>query len=370
MSSFFMHLFHYLGLWFLFSFCPLFAYSSDRPLSVWPNSPSVKWLCTIRGQSFIDNTEYFNKIIEGTTIFGFNFLPNLTLVMAQDISLNLGFIWEKHFGHVQPWHGIRPTLSIYYHHPPTTCIVGIFSPQTTPLLEPLYLQRKPFIEGLHFRLAKNKNYLSGWLDWRTLLSKKENKPESFTLHLEGACCQGDSSRTVTLPFHLAVYHLGGQGIQVKDYSLWCGATGFALRFSNCLGGSIYGASYLLFSRYIKAIDRPFKEGWGQWHTIDWQMPWLGISLSYWYGHNFSSENMGHPLYQSIRIEDRRAVYYERIRSLLFLSIYKHWRHRSGVTIQAVVRPYYDWKNRLLEYGFSSTLTYAHAITLQEANNIK
>lgn len=299
--------------------------------------------------------------MEGETIFGFHFLPSLKLLMAADIGLNLGLIWEKHFGQRKPWDGIRPSCSIYYNHADTTFVVGIFTDYPPTLLEPLYLLRKPFIEGFHFKLAKNKSKLSGWLNWLTLLSKKDNQPEIFTLHLDGTCYQSHPTKRVgyTIPFQLSVYHLGGQGISVKDYSLWCGAGGLTVRFPNRC--PIHGSSYLLFSRYIKATDRPFKAGWGQLHTLDWKMRLLGLSLSYWYGHHFSSENMGHPLYQSIRIEDHKTVYCESIRSLLFLSIYREWKPRPGVTVQAVFRPYYDFKNRLLEYGFSCKLVYTRTI---------
>ncbi len=298
--------------------------------------------------------------MEGETIFGFHFLPNLTLSIAQGMGLNLGLIWEKHFGDIQPWAGIRPALSIYYSDHTTTFVAGIFTEHPPTLLEPLYVAHKPFMEGGHFKLVKNKSHLSGWLNWLTLLSKKENKPETFTLHLDGAYCPEGANKSIncTIPLQLAVYHLGGQGIVVKDYTLWCGATGLALRFPDSLGGPIDGASYLLLNRYVKTIERPFQKGWAHFHTINWLMPLLGLSLSYWYAHNFSSENMGYPLYQSIRIEDHKAVYYEGIRSLLFVSIYKDWTPYPGITIQALIRPYYDFKNRLLEYSFSCKLAYA------------
>lgn len=357
----------------LVSFLPLFAYSKPSAICDGSEPPplasnySGKLLCTINGQSFIDNTEYFNKIMEGETLFGFHFLPGLTFLMAEEIGLNLGLIWEKHFGHMQPWFGIRPALSIYYSHKQTSCVLGIFDLQDYPptLLEPLYVRRKPFMEGFHFKLAKHKSYLSGWLNWRTLLAKQDNQPETFTLYLDGAWCQDHSSQKIscTIPFQLAVYHLGGQGISVKDYSLWCGAGGLSLRLPNSFSGPIYGASYLLFNKYVKEIDRPFKAGWGQLHTIDWRMNFLGVSLSYWYGYHFSSENMGHLLYQSMRIENHKAIYYEPIRSLLFLSIYRDWVLQSGITLQVVLRPYYDFSNRLLEYGFSCKLVYSRKVQL-------
>lgn len=356
-----MHLFYCLGLWLLFCFFPLLAYSDDQPPPMLPSGRSAKLLGTIHGQTFIDNREYFNKILEGATIFGFHFLPSLTFLMAKDIGLNLGLIWEKHFGHKKPWSGIRPALSIHYQTKQNTFIVGIFRLHDHRLLEPLYLLHKPFIEGFYFKVANKQSYLSGWLNWLTLLSKKENKPESFTIHLDGAYHPGDSNKRIrcTIPFQLAIYHLGGQGILVKDYSLWSGASGLSLSFPGSF--PIHGSSYLLFNSYAKAIDRPFKKGWAQLHTLDWKMAFLGISLSYWYGHNFSSENIGHRLYQSIRIADHQVVHYEAIRSLLFLSIYKNWMPRPGITIQAVCRPYYDFKNRLLEYSFACKLVYTAAI---------
>lgn len=353
-----------LSLWFFF---PAPAYSNHTEPPFLPNAQSPNLLCTIAAQTFIDNTEFFNKIMEGQTIFGFYFLPGLTLLTRQNMALRLGVVWDKRFGHIKPWHGIKPTFSILYKKPSATFAIGILSLQDYPvtLLEPLHLLDTPCIEGFHFKLSSHKSYVSGWLNWLTLLAKKKQKPERFTVHLDGVyhCHHANNKVTASIPFQLAVYHLGGQGISVKDYSLWCGANGLSINFGEPFRKKIKTASYLFWNRYVKEVDRPFTAGWGQLHMIDFSVSSINLSFSYWYGNNFSSENMGYPLYQSIRIEAHRVVHYERIRSLFFLSLSRNWLFDGGLKLYFALRPYYDFKNRCLEYSFVSRLTYSGTFKL-------
>ena len=337
------------------------------------NEPSTKLLSTIYTKSFLSNTEYFNKISEGETIFGFHLIPSLSLLITESIGLDIGLIWRKNFGQIQPWHNISPSFSTFYKEGNNIFVIGIFNLQqyqptfVAPLLDPNRLLRKPFMEGFHFKKWGNKSYIAGWVDWLTLCSKQNKSPETFTAHLDLTyhCSNLQDCNRIEIPFQLTIYHLGGQGISVKDFSLFCGASGCTLSFttSNCFFQRINCSSYLLFNRYIKQIDRPSKKGWGQLHAIDLTIPLMEISVNYWYGSNFSSENIGSPLYQSIRIENNKVLYHESIRNLLFLSIYKNWAPRPNISIGVTCRPYYDFNNHLLEYGLYFNFSYSNHFPL-------
>lgn len=322
---------------------------------------------TIHTQSFLYNTEYFNKILEGETLFGFHILPSLSLLFAKRIAIQPGLIWQHHFGQPNPWAGFRPTCSTSYHAPNFKLVLGIFGLQEQPLhfIEPLFDPTRPmvrpFIEGLHFKLAGPRGYVMGWVDWLSLLSRKQNQPERFTVHLTTAyrLPHPEGSSCYTVPFQGGIYHVGGQGIAVKDFSLFCGATGILCSFMQPMRflKRLDCAGYFLCNTYAKQIDRPFKKGWGQFYCLDWVLPTGGITIRYWYGAGFSSENIGNPLYQSVRIIDHKVVHIEATRSLLFATGYKYWDPLAHLRIQCSLCPYIDLKNRLVEFSCSLDLTY-------------
>lgn len=372
-----MRLIHYLATFvYCFATISLNAIACDE--QELPHDPVLsqhapKLLLTIRNHNFVDNTEYFNKIMEGKTIFGFHFFPTISLPIAQYMGLDIGFVWKRYFGQMKPWNGMVPILSTYYKNKHNTFVIGIFylKDYQPTLIEPLWgahhLLQKPFMEGLHFSVERDTAYLAGWLDWLTLLSKKKSRPETFKFHLDTGFQLSNIQKTLNLkiPFQLAIYHLGGQGIPIKAYSLFAGAGGLLLAFMppDHFVEKITCSGYILLNKYAKEVDRPSKVGHGQLYTFDCIMRFMGLSLSYWHGANFSSENMGHPLYQSIRIQDAKVTHHEPLRKLLCASLYKKWTLHEGVTIEAIFRPYYDLKNQLLEYGLSFELSYSGGFLL-------
>lgn len=330
-------------------------------------------------QCFIENTEYFNKIMEGETIFGFHLLPSLHCLINDTIGLKLGCFWDKPFGDKHPWAGIRPALSLYYKNKKNALIMGIFGLMDAPptLVAPLFdsYYRRPFMEGLYFTLTHPMGHASAWLDWQQRLSTNKEQPEIFTIYVDADYHYKSLEQTTPfrLPLQLAIYHLGGQGIAVKTYSLFCAALGIALTYmpSHRFLQQLSWSSYLLGNRYVKEVDRPFKGGWGHLHHLVIGTPYLTFGISYWHGNKFSSENMGYQLYQSIRTEKKdeqsqpKVIHQEPIRRLLLFSFYKNWEPYSGIVVEAAYRPYYDIKNRLWEYGFSFKLSYDVPILLKE-----
>ena len=322
---------------------------------------------TIHTQSFLYNIEYFNKILEGETLFGFHLLPSLSFLFAKQIAIKTGLIWQHHFGQPNPWSGFRPSCSTSYHTQNGKIVLGIFGFQEhplhfiEPLLDPTRPMVRPFIEGLHVKLVGHKGYAMGWVDWLSLLSRKKNQPERFTVHVTTAYrfSHAEGSTCYTFPLQVGIYHVGGQGIAVQDFSLFCGAMGMACSFMQPILflKQLDCSGYVLCNTYAKQIDRPFKKGWGQFYCMDFMLPTGGITLRYWYGAGFSSENIGHPLYQSIRIIDNQVVHAEATRSLLFATGYKHWHPVANLRIQLAVCPYVDVKNRLFEYSCALNLTY-------------
>lgn len=308
------------------------------------------------------NSEYFNPLSEGETRFGWQALPAWSWSVAKGTTVRVGLIWHYPFGQPNPWAGFRPAASSSCETARGKVVLGIFGLHEQPMegIEPLFDPTRPlvrpFVEGLHLQAKGQQGYFLGWVDWLDLLDRDKNRPERFAVQLSTAyrCPQAPGAPACSFPLQAAIYHVGGQGISVRSFSLFCGAAGAQLSWVRPMQGveRLKGGAYAVGSAYAKKPDRPFQKGWGQFYCMDWVVATGGVELRYWYGRGFSSENMGHPLYQSMRLVDDQVVHAEAVRSLLLATVYKHWRPAANVRVQAAFSPYFDLKRWQMEYSFS------------------
>jgi hypothetical protein len=166
--------------------------------------------------------------------------------------------------------------------------------------------------------------------------------------------------TIHLPFQLLLYHLGGQGIAVKDYSLWIGAVGERMNFhigAGSLCSDISLAVYYVSNQYVKQPHRPVQRGHGLYGEVAFHTPWLTLQISYWHAYGFSSERLGHPLYQAHYCLNPKVRPQNLYRHLIFLHIYGTYHLTDALTLAIHIDPYYDLKQRLLEHEAGLYLSY-------------
>src|SRR5690606_36878085 len=60
---------------------------------------------------FTRNNEYFNKIADGYTLFGYQFTPHLTYFPSENVRVDAGVFLHKDFG-ISDYYTIAPTLSV------------------------------------------------------------------------------------------------------------------------------------------------------------------------------------------------------------------------------------------------------------------
>lgn len=338
----------------------------------------------IHTRSFIKNNEYFNPFVEGHTLAGYQLHPYFNYISFPGITTKLGLFLQRDWATTKFFSRVVPTFTLQYQKGVTTFLMGTLeSIHQHWLLQPLCDAERALIQspetGLRIYHAGKRTFIDLWLHWLTLLDKSHHIPEEL---MAGFSCEQSlvetNSFTLQIPLQVVLYHLGGQGIPVKDYSLWIGALGGRMNFSlskSSFFRSLGLAAYYATNHYIKQPHRPFPTGHGFYGQATCQTAWVTLQANYWNAYGFSSENLGHPLYQSIQLINKQVTHQETHRHLAFLHISYAYNFTKELELVVHIDPYYDINHHLLEHEAGLYISYHPCFELMNMkeptnNNIK
>lgn len=316
--------------------------------------------------SFIKNSEYFNPLVQGHTLLGHQIHPYLSFYPAMHLRVDLGVFTRRDWADTRFLSKAEPTFTFKYQNQGFALLLGnIEGGVHHRLIAPLYDWERMLLRapepGLQLQYNQARTFLDGWLDWLTLLRKQDGTPEELAAGISFDQILMQSQQVALgLPIQVMLYHLGGQGIPTKDYSLFFGAIGGRLGVQvseHRLLRSVCFENYYVANQYIKEVARPFRSGQAFYSNLTFKTACIAITGSYWYGRGFSSENLGTPLYQSIAILDKQVQHQEKVRQLFLLRLLYEYHLTDGVSFGLHLEPYYDFRNNLLEHAEGFYMTY-------------
>jgi hypothetical protein len=322
--------------------------------------------------SFIKNNEYFNPIVQGHTLAGYHLHPFISYKTYDNITTKLGFFLRRNWGEAKLFSDMVPTFTLRYQQQNFSFLIGNIDGGTAHrLIQPLYdlertLQGIPET-GLQMRYITKSTFLDIWLDWLTLLDKKKDIPEELVagISVEQRLAYISKIR-IGIPLQIMLYHLGGQGITAKDFSLWIGSIGIRIHLKlgkQKLLKNIEFNNYYIANQYVKKVARPYKTGHAFFSQLSLNTNWFTLQGSYWNSYGFSSENLGHPLYQSISIINQQVIHQEKNRHLLLLHIGYKYPITKELKFILHVDPYYDINHHLVEHEAGFYVSYQPRFSL-------
>jgi len=327
--------------------------------------------------SFIKNNEYFGPYLEGHTIAGYQLNPHLNYNTVAGIVTKLGVFVQQDWASTKFFAQVSPTFTLQYQSGVNTFLIGTLDGiDQHRLLSPLSASERMLTEmpetGFRIHHLSKTTFADLWLHWLTLLDKKKGIPEELIagFSLEQVLVQIDNF-TMQLPFQLLLYHQGGQGILIKDYSLLMGAIGNRIKFhigANSIFRELSLALYYVMNQYIKKPHIPVKRGHGLYGEVICNTAWLIFKISYWNAYSFSSGKIGHPIYQTNYCRETKAQPKDLYRHLIFLHLIGTYHIANGLTLVLHIDPYYDLKHRLFEHEAGLYLNYNIAFKLLELEN--
>ena len=317
---------------------------------------------------FFKDNEYFNKIVDGYTLFGTQFNPQLVYYPTKALRLEGGvFLW-KDFGN-PVLKQVRPTFRATYTVDKHQFILGNIRPNLNHgYIEPLFnferVMLKPLEEGLQYRYLGNRLFVDVWVDWLRQQYRYSNYQEeiaggvSSSYRLSGP----DSRWQVTVPFQFTGQHHGGQIDTLRKplQTLFNEALGVELR--RAISGSPLRG--LRFNGYVLGFQDhsftdgqlPFKYGRGLYLNTTLETRYADVMLSYWQGSRFISP-LGGDLFQSLSRTVSNPDFLDRERRVLLVRLLRDFRISDAAALTVRIEPLYDFNAQALDFSFGVYLNF-------------
>ena len=317
---------------------------------------------------FFKDNEYFNKIVDGYTLYGTQLNPQLVYYPTKDLRLEGGvFLW-KDFGN-PVLQQVRPTFRATWTKGKQQIILGNIRPHLHHnYIEPMFnferVMLNPLEEGIQVRYNGTRLQVDQWVDWQRQQYRYSNYQEEVAGGISSSyrISRDGSKWHVAIPFQFTGIHNGGQ-IDTLDKPLktvFNEAFGLEARYS--LAGQNVRA--MRFNGYVLGFQDysftkgqfPFRYGRGLYLNGTLETRYADVMLSYWQGSRFISP-LGGDLYQSASRTVSNPDFLDRERKLVMVRLLRDFRISDAAALTARVEPVFDLNARLLDYSFAMYLNF-------------
>lgn len=365
----------------------LFAQLNNTDLSdeihLNPND-SGKLGLSVTNFNYLRNTEYFNNIELGRTLFGAQLHPRLSYQPNGQTTLQAGVFLQQDFGAVPSITRVLPTFSVKLRskNNQRAFIFGTLEGALAhQLIEPLIDINSAILKrienGAQFKLSTKKIWLDTWINWERFIDRGSPHKEQFTagINTHLVLCQTKIKETralnpsgidvaVTQTHHLfkpilqfTAHHRGGQIDKDTSNMLmqFNGAAGLSYQFITPNNYSFKTEAYaVLYQENTNSGFYPYRNGNGFLAHVFVAKNGFSINPTYWLGNGFIADR-GTTIYQSVSID--KPGYAEKMRELLFVRFIYSKKMAPNLILNARFEPYYDVRNSLMEFSYSVYLSY-------------
>ncbi len=328
--------------------------------------------------NYLRDYEYFSPIMEGYTLCGSIVQPTIVYKPSTHIEFRGGVFIQQNFGDDSL--RVRPTFLLTVMNSSNDFSFGNYRNEDGhQLIEPLWFTDNLITEntenGFNFKQKFNRLELDNWIDWNRAIIKGSDFQEKVFGGLTATIFPlRNSNHKLTFPIQACIQHTGGQ-INKPDTSFFVTTilnadAGIKSKLKNRNTNNFISefsaeAYYVFYKEFSPNPHLQFSEGNGIWALIKLKSKTgIAIEMAYWQGTNFISPK-GNTLMQSTSSVYPENNYTEKQRNLIFLTVKYENEIASHVRLLFSGEPYYDMKNKLLEYGIHLHLIF----TFNEVNHL-
>ncbi len=347
---------------FSLAFLPQFAQLNNQMfedrLAV-EEADSGKLFLGINFLGFSKNNEYFDTIIEGYTLLGYQFNPFVSYNISKNVRLDAGAFFHKDFGN-DDFSTVAPTLTLKITKRNMALLFGnLESSLNHRLIEPLYdferVMNNRLETGVQLQAIKDGLFFDLWLDWQNMIYNNDPEQERFVSGI--SLNKRVINRAVAL--HLIgqtlISHRGGQ-INLNSPPLETvtnSAFGVEARreATGIVKAWAVSGFYSTYNNLSDGNERPYKDGSAIYFSVNASTKWgLDVMMNYWQGHEFISIQGG-KVYPSVS-EFNNARQREVMKLIMWRALYQK-QIVEGLTMGLRFEPYYDlgFKSFQYAYGF-------------------
>ena len=318
--------------------------------------------------TFFKDNEYFNKIVDGYTLYGTQLNPQLVYYPTKDLRLEGGIFLWKDFGN-PVLQQVRPTFRATWTRGRQQIILGNIRPHLHHgYIEPMFnferVMLNPLEEGIQFRYNGTRLTVDQWVDWQRQQYRFSNFQEEVAGGISSRyrISRDEARWQLAVPLQFTATHNGGQidtldkplkttfneafGLEAQRH--WAGPTVQAVRLS----GYVLGFQDYSFTKG----QFPFKYGRALYLNAALETRYADVMLSYWQGSRFISP-LGGDFYQSASRTVSNPDFVDRQRRLLFVRLMRDFRIADAAALTARVEPVFDFNTRVLDYSLAMYLNF-------------
>jgi len=341
-------------------------------MTVEPRSQPGNLSLRIKSLNFIENNEFFNPIVEGYTMLGFFFQPELVYTPSAKVSLRAGAHVLKYYG-TEKFSQVRPVFSTtLFFSDKTSLTLGTLSgPDKHHFFDPhFYTERlyNEYIEdGIQLTHINDHIFTDTWISWENYIFKGDSAREQFTF--------GESFRYTSspiadfihmeVPVQLQLKHRGGQ---ISDYSQPIESfinIAAGLRANFDLGKKRYGQAgieYLYFFNKNREGDTisGISRGNATWIRLHYNYKAFRLATGYWRAHDFYAPN-GNQIFSCVSDYQPGVVVHDR--KIISNSLSVRFLPISSLEFYFGVDLYYDISLNRMDHAYTIHLNFDKLINL-------
>lgn len=199
----------------------IICFGSIMPVSACIDSDHEKepgnLFLSIKSISFFKNNEYYNPLVEGYTLTGYFFQPELVYLPSEKVLLKAGAHLLGYSG-INRYSMVKPLFSVTYNlSEKSRFVIGSLPGSGSHrMLDPHFNKERLYNEnsedGVGFTMQNDNLFTDAWLSWENFIFKGDREREIFTA--------GESFRytsplflnriRVEIPLQIQFKHYGGQ----------------------------------------------------------------------------------------------------------------------------------------------------------------
>lgn len=343
---------------------------------------SGHWGFSFSNFNYLRNTEYFNNIELGRTLFGYQLNPSLFIQPNEKMKLQGGVFVRTDFGGINPYTQVIPTLSLKFQTGNFAFTFGTLEGALSHrIVEPMFdinasIERR-IENGFDVRYERNSTscrrkrfpfperntFLNAWINWEKFIERGSPYKEGFTAGVNLTPGFLSNSIGILPVFQSMITHRGGQIDSDTTPMTMQANTAIGLKYPLMMASKhrvMPELYYLNYSETTRSGLFPYRSGNAWYANLYYRMgsqsriDGFTLMLSYFNGNKFIAPR-GTPLYQSVSTDKPGLT--ETKRELLFVRFIYQKKIFDQLELDARLEPVYDVKNKIFDYSYSLYLTY-------------
>ncbi len=324
---------------------------------------SGKFSAGLNALGFFKNNEYTRTIIDGYTLFGYQFQPYVTYNLTKNIRIDAGAYLQKDFGNSK-FSTVAPIFSVKWRKKEYSVIFGnLESSLNHRLIEPLYdferMLNNRLETGVQLQYNREDFFVDAWIDWQYMQYWQDAKQEQLVagLSLQKRVLKIGTG-SLSIPIQILSRHQGGQ-LDVADLPIQTlFNTAVGLNWAQPMNGVLKQMvlnGYYVYDKDITHSRQAYYDGDAFYFngTISTRFG-LDLMASYWQGSEFMSLQGG-KIYQAVSYYDPTRI--QPSPQLMIFRFLYDYKIAENLYLTLRYEPYFDLSFNTFQYSYGLYINY-------------